>query len=293
MWDFRNVIPLERPSQFAGKEFLTDQEVAEYEKSAHERLDMDRRDEDPTRTPPVVNGAPATADVARAYNEFWWDYGKKFVGSNELVDYRSGGRKDSSLDPSCEEEGGRDRRAQGSPAWARRIEASASAASWASTPDSPMLPGAYNNNMHLFQTPDYVAIVTEMVHTTRIIPLDGRSRVNVPQWSGSSRGHWEGNTLVIETKGFYDQTSFANSGPNMHLIEKFSRVDADILMYEFTVSDPTTWTKPFTAQLPMRKSDETLFEYACHEGNYGLKGILSSARAVEKADAEGAKKGSK
>ena len=154
----------------------------------------------------------------------------------------------------------------------------------------PMLPGAYNNNLQLFQTPDYVAIVTEMVHNTRIIPLNGRPQANVPQWSGNSRGHWEGDTFVIETKGFYQATSFQNSSPNMHLIEKFSRVGPDNLLYEFTVSDPTTWTKPFTAQVPMRKSDQSLFEYACHEGNYGMKGILSSARAVEK---EAAKTGSR
>jgi len=294
VWDFRNVIPLERPSQYAGKEFLTDQEVAEYEKSAHERLDMDRRDEDPSRTPPVVNGAPATADVARAYNEFWWDYGKKFVGSKRsslIIDPPDG--KIPPLTPAAKKRADEIAERRARPAWGPEDRSIGERCLMGFNAGPPMLPGAYNNNMHLFQTPDYVAIVTEMVHTTRIVPLDGRPGVNVPQWSGNSRGHWEGNTLVIETKGFYDQTSFANSGPNMHLIEKFSRVDADILMYEFTVSDPTTWTKPFTAQLPMRKSDETLFEYACHEGNYGLKGILSSARAVEKAEAEGVKKGSK
>jgi hypothetical protein len=157
----------------------------------------------------------------------------------------------------------------------------------------PMLPSAYNNNVQLFQTPGYVAILTEMVHNARIIPLDGRAALSVPQWSGGSRGHWDGNTLVIETHGFSDTTSFPNSGPNMHLVEKFTRVDPDTLLYEFTVSDPTTWTKPFTAQVPMRKSNQSLYEYACHEGNYGMFGILSSARAVEKGTAGAAKKGSK
>jgi hypothetical protein len=157
----------------------------------------------------------------------------------------------------------------------------------------PMLPGAYNNNVQLFQTRDNVAILTEMVHNARIVPLDGRPHVRVPQWSGSSRGHWEGDTLVVETKGFYRTTSFPNSNPNMHLIEKFSRIGPDILLYEFTVSDPTTWMKPFTAQIPMRRSDQSLFEYACHEGNYGMKGILSAARAIENAAGEAAKKGSR
>ena len=150
----------------------------------------------------------------------------------------------------------------------------------------PMTPGAYNNNFQLFQTPDNVVILTEMVHNARIVPLDGRPYVSVPQWSGSSRGRWDGDTLVVETKGFSQTTSFPNSSPKMHLIEKFSRIGPDTLLYEFTVSDPTTWTKPFTAQIPMRRSDQTLFEYACHEGNYGMKGILSAARTVEKAAEE-------
>jgi hypothetical protein len=290
LWDFRNVIPLERPSQYASKEFLTDEEAAEFERSASERLNMDRRDDDPTRTPAVVNGAPATADLARAYNEFWYDYGKRFVGSKRsslIVDPPDG--KIPPLTPEAKK---------------RADEYDERRARIASGPEDlrigercimgfnagpPILPGAYNNNLQLFQTRDNVVILTEMVHNARIVALDGRPHVSVPQWSGSSRGHWEGDTLVVETKGFYQATSFPNSSPSMHLIEKFSRTGPDILLYQFTVSDPTTWTKPFTAEIPMRRSDETLFEYACHEGNYGIKGILSAARAVEKAAGEAAK----
>ena len=292
VWDFRNVIPLERPSQFAGKAFLTDEEVAAFEKSASARLDMDRRDDEPGRTPAVVNGAPATADVARAYNDFWWDFGKKFGGSRRsslVVD-----PPDGHLPPLTHE------------ATARRDEAAARGARPAWGPEDrgigercimgfnagpPLLPSAYNNNVQLFQTRDYVVILTEMVHTARVVPLDGRSHLPVPQWSGSSRGHWEGNTLVVETQGFHHSTSFQNSSPNMRLVEKFSRPDPDALLYEFTVSDATTWTKPFTVQVPMRKSDKSLYEYACHEGNYGMFGILNAARAVDRAGAEAAKAG--
>ena len=291
VWDFRNVIPLERPSQYAGKEFLTDREAAEFEKSAAERLDMDRRDEDGARTPPVVNGAPATADVARAYNEFWWDFGKKFVGSKRsslIVDPPDG--KIPPLTPAAKKRADEAAERRARPAQGPEDRGITERCIMGFNAGPPILPGAYNNNLQLFQTPDYVAIVTEMVHNTRIIPLNGRPQANVPQWSGNSRGHWEGDTFVIETKGFYQATSFQNSSPNMHLIEKFSRVGPDNLLYEFTVSDPTTWSKPFTAQVPMRKSDQSLFEYACHEGNYGMKGILSSARAVEK---EAAKTGSR
>jgi hypothetical protein len=121
-----------------------------------------------------------------------------------------------------------------------------------------------------------------MVHNTRIIPLDGRPRVNVPQWAGEPRAHWEGDTLVIDTKNFRQSTSLRGSSPNLHLVERIRRVDADNLLYEFTVDDPTTWTKPWTAQVPMVKADGLIYEYACHEGNYGMFGILSGARAIEK-----------
>jgi hypothetical protein len=290
LWDFRNVIPLERPSQYASKEFLTDQEAAEFERSAAERLDMDRRDDDPTRTPAVVNGAPATADVARAYNEFWYDYGKKFVGSKRsslIVDPPDG--RIPPLTPAAKKRADEyeDRRARAASGPEDLRIGERCIMGFNAGP--PILPGAYNNNLQLFQTRDNVVILTEMVHNARIVALDGRPHVSVRQWSGSSRGHWEGDTLVVETKGFYQNTSFLNSSPNMHLVEKFSRTGPDILLYEFTVTDPTTWTKPFTAQIPMRRSDETLFEYACHEGNYGIKGILSGARAVEKAAGEAAK----
>jgi hypothetical protein len=294
VWDFRNLIPLERPAKFATKEFLTEQEAAEFEKDALARLDMDRRDDDPTRTPAVVNGAPATADVARAYNEFWWDFGKKFVGSKRsslIIDPPDG--KIPPLTPGAKKKADESAERRARPAWGPEDRGVGERCIMGFNAGPPMLPSAYNNNVQLFQTPGYVAILTEMVHNARIIPLDGRPALSVPQWSGGSRGHWDGNTLVIETHGFSDTTSFPNSGPNMHLVEKFTRVDPDTLLYEFTVSDPTTWTKPFTAQVPMRKSNQSLYEYACHEGNYGMFGILSSARAVEKGTAGAAKKGSK
>jgi hypothetical protein len=145
-----------------------------------------------------------------------------------------------------------------------------------------MLPGAYNNNVQIFQSRDFVAIVNEMVHSARIVPIDGRPHTPVRQWSGSSRGRFEGSTLVIETKGFYQSTSFQGSSPNMQVVERFTRVGPDQLAYEFTVTDPTTWTRPFTAQVPMVRSSGHLYEYACHEGNYGMAGVLRGARALER-----------
>ena len=130
-----------------------------------------------------------------------------------------------------------------------------------------------------------------MVHSARIIPLDRRPQLTIPQWSGSSRGHWEGDTLVVETINFHSQTSFGNSNPKMHVIERFTRVGPGDLRYEYTVTDPTTWTKPFTVQIPMRLSDLPIYEYACHEGNYGMFGLLSGARAVDKQTAAAARGG--
>jgi hypothetical protein len=149
----------------------------------------------------------------------------------------------------------------------------------------PLTPGGYNQNLQLFQTEDYVALLTEMIHTTRIVPLDGRPRLpdGIRQWSGDSRGHWEGDTLVVETSNFNDERRWRGSSKNMKLIERFTRVDADTLEYTYTVTDPETWTRPWTASIPLRRSDLPLYEYACHEGNYSMPNILSGQRAVDRA----------
>ncbi len=152
------------------------------------------------------------------------------------------------------------------------------------TAGPPMLPGAYNNNYQIVQSPGYVVIFVEMIHDARIIPLDGRPHVpqNVRLLMGDSRGRWEGNTLVVETTNFTDKTAFRGSGPNFHLIERFTRTSPDTIVYEFTANDESSFTRPWTAQIPMKKTPDPIFEYACHEGNYGMEGILRGARAEEK-----------
>ena len=152
----------------------------------------------------------------------------------------------------------------------------------------PMLPGAYNNNYQIVQTPGYVMILVEMLHDARIIPLDGRPHLsqNVRQWEGSYRGHWEGDTLVVETTNFTDKTAYEGSSENMRLTERFTRVDEDTMLYRFTVDDPATWRRPWSAELPMKKTIGPLFEHACHEGNRGLYNTLAGARAEEKRAAE-------
>ena len=157
----------------------------------------------------------------------------------------------------------------------------------------PMLPAGYNSNYQIVQQAGYVMILFEMAHESRIIPLDSRPHVsrNVRQWLGDSRGHWEGDTLVVETTNFNGKNPLRGSSENMRVVERFTRTDADTIQYKFTVEDESTWTRPWTAELPMRKTNGPLFEHACHEGNYGLYNTLVGARLEDKKAAEGAKKG--
>jgi hypothetical protein len=148
----------------------------------------------------------------------------------------------------------------------------------------PMVPGGYNQNVQIVQAPGSFALTNEMIHNTRVIPTDGRPHGSIRLWAGDSRGHWEGDTLVVDTTNFYRDTSLQGSGPGMHLIERFTRVSPDTINYEFTVDNPDTWTKPWTAIVPLVKVDDQvgrIFEYACQEGNYSLEGVLRGARLAE------------
>jgi hypothetical protein len=285
VWDNHTITPLERPDNQAGREFLTEQEVAELEQQRLENGNQDRRD-----------GAGTEADVGRAYNEFWWDRATKVIGNRRtslVVDPPDG--KIPALTPEAQSRaaatagrgggGGRADSWEDRGLWERCI-----------TRTLPRLPGGgYNPNYQIVQGPNSVAILNEMIHETRIIPLDGSPHLpqGIRQWQGDPRGHWEGNTLVVDTTNFSDRVNFRGSSATLHLIERFTRVDADTLLYELTVDDPTTWTKPWTISFPTPKSQGQVYEYACHEGNYGMFGILSGARAQEKAAAEAAKKGSR
>lgn len=285
-WDFRTVTPLERPAEFAGKATLTEQEAIDYARRLVEERNADSNHGTTKRK--TVNGTAETEDVALAYNDFWWDRGTKVVGTRRtslIVDPPDGRIPALTADAQkrlAAEDTVRELTAAGPE---DRSIAERCLMGFNSGP--PMSPGGYNQNVQIVQHPTYVVLLNEMIHNARIIPLDGRPRVNVKQWAGESRGHWEGDTLVIETTNFQESTSLRGSSPKMHLVERIRRVDADSLLYEFTVNDPTTWTKPWTAQLPMVKSDGLIYEYACHEANYGMTGILSGARAVEKRNASG------
>jgi hypothetical protein len=283
VWSFATLTPLERPAEFAGKATLTDKEAADYAKRSLGLRNKDSRE-----------GAGTDADVARAYPDAFWDYGKSATNQTSLIIDPPDGK----LPPLTEEgqkRAAERREAQSRPARGPEDRNLGERCILGFNSGPPMLPSAYNNNVQIFQTPNTVAILNEMVHNARIVPTDGSPHGTVPQWVGDSRGHWEGNTLVVDTINFTDKgTTFRiPTDHKYHLIERFTLRDPNTLIYEFTVDDPTVQTRPWTASVPMVRSSEPMYEYACHEGNYGMVGILAGARASEKQAAEAAAAGSK
>ncbi len=282
MWDFRTVTPLERPSEFAGKAVLSDEEAAAFERRMVEGRNADTNRDKTDTSRGVINGTVTTADVALAYNEFWWDRGTKVVGGRQsslIVDPPDG--RIPALTPAGKarleaQDAARERLALGPE---DRSVGERCILGFNSGP--PMVPGGYNQNLQIVQAPGYVVLVNEMVHSARIVPLDGRPR-GPGALTGTSRGRWDGDTLVVDTRNFSYETSLRGSSPGMQLVERFTRVDQDTLLYEFTVSDPATWTRPWTARVPMRRTDDQMFEYACHEANYGMTNLLKGARFLEK-----------
>ena len=289
VWDFRTVTPLERPEEFADQAFLSEEEVAAYaaERVAASNADRDREARKlETTDRGLVNGTRESRDLALAYNDFWWDRGDSVVETRRtslVVDPPNG--RIPALTEAAETRAAERLRINQRPSWGPEDRPLGERCITGFNSGPPMLPAAYNMNVQIFQTADHVVILNEMVHNARIVPLDGSDHGTVPMWTGVSRGHWDGDTLVVETRNFLRETSFRNSSDNLHLVERFRRTSEDVLLYSFTVTDPTTWTQPWSVELPMRQSDLPIFEYACHEGNYGMDGTLTGARAVEKAAA--------
>ncbi len=156
----------------------------------------------------------------------------------------------------------------------------------------PMLPPGYNSYLQIVQTPGYVVILQEMIHDARVIPIGDRQHVPpaLRRWQGDSVGRWDGNTLIVDTTNFTEKTRFRGSSESLHVVERFTRVDENTIKYEFTVEDPATWAKPWSAELPLAKDKGPIYEYACHEANYGMPNNLSGARAIEKKAQDAAKK---
>ena len=295
VWDFRTLTPLQRPDDRAGQAELTAEEAAELEAAAVQRaVEADRPSE--VRTEPL----PAGGDVG-AYNNFWFDRGAGIVDDRRtsLIVDPPDGRVPAALPDTDRQGPGAEAarpvrfRVGGIGADGPEDRGLAERCLLGFNTGPPIVPGGYNQNIQIFQTADHVVILNEMVHDSRIVPLDGRAPLpgGLRQWLGSSRGRWEGDTLVVETTNFRpDTASFSpsvvasiGSGATLNLIERFSRIDENTLLYEFTVDDPVTFTRPFTAALPMKRGS-AMFEYACHEGNYGMQNLLSGARAEELAE---------
>ena len=281
---FRTLTPFQRPSQFEGLENLSPEEAAAFEAAERTRLNRDLFD-------PETGAAgyrPRSEGGVLSYNEFWYERGIELTSDKRtslVVD-----PPDGRLPPRTEEaamaarERAAYRREHMYDSYENRSLADRCIMGFNSGP--PMRAASYNNNVMIFQAPGYVAILNEMVHNARIIPIDQDvAKPPFPQFAGVSRAHWEGETLVIETTRFRGGQS-GGTGPNMHLVEKLTRIDPDTVAYEFTVTDPTVYTAPYTVMMPFRRTDEPLFEYACHEGNYGLYGILAGARNLEREGRE-------
>jgi hypothetical protein len=285
-WDFRTITPLERPSSLGEKEFLSEEEAAELEQATIARnVELDKR---PAREAKPGGNVDIQEDGSPGfYNNFWLDGGTKTVGTRRtsLVIDPSNGRIPPVTDSSRQKAEARRAYLKEHPAdsWLDRSASDRCLVGFNAGP--PLTPGGYNQNLQVFLTQDYVGLVTEMVHTNRIVPLDGRPRLNekIRLWSGDARGRWEGDTLVVETANFNETRGWRNSSRNMKLVERFKRVDADTLEYTYTVTDPDTWTASWTASIPLRRSEQPSYEYACHEGNYSLPNILSGHRATERA----------
>ena len=293
VWDFRTTTPLERPDEFSGREELTIEETAAQKAQANEFLKF-------------ADAPPPEGDPG-GYNSFWFDTAGIVDDrrTSLIVDPPDGklpalkadaAHQVGSLAVDVPGPGPVRYRVGGSGVESPEARGLAERCILGFANGPPLTPGGYNQNIQLFQTAEYVVILNEMVHDPRIVALDGRPHLpeDMRQWNGDARGHWDGHTLVIESTNFTDQTaSFApnaavamGTGENLLLTERLSRVNADVMRYEFTVDDPTTFTRPFTAAIPLRRSEEPMYEYACHEGNYGLLNILRGAREDERAASE-------
>jgi hypothetical protein len=282
-YTFATITPLQRPAEFAGKAAFTPEEAAKFEKSENDRLNRDLYT--PEKGQPSAGYPPQSQGGVLSYNDFWYERGDKLTRDlrTSLITDPPDGRIPLTAEA-------RQRNAQ-----------RASRGEMFDNPEDlslvdrcilgfnagpPMVSGTYNNNLQIVQSPGYVVIFNEMVHNARIVPTDGRPHGAAPMWTGDSRGHWEGDTLVVETLNFKRETSsLQGSTAQTKVVERFTRVDARTIDYQYTVTDPTSYSRPWTASMPLRAIDENLYEYACHEGNYGMMDVLRGARFRDKEKA--------
>jgi hypothetical protein len=292
VWSNNSVTPLQRPKQWADKKFLTDQELADLKRATAEVIEgggdavfgdgLVLAALDKIKNP--ISYDPGTGN----YNHFWMvERDVEDRRTSLIVDPPTG-----VLPPIT------DAARQRQEEQTRQREQSPS-----DNPEDrplgercvnfgvPKIGAGYNNYYEIIQTPQHVVFLSEMAHDARIIPTDGRPHApkGIQLWNGDPRGRWEGDTLVVESTNFSPKSQFMASRENLHLVEKFTRVGPDTLNYEITVTDPTTWVKPWTAMIPLKRTDNLVYEYACHEANHSMVGILRGARTLEQEAAEAAK----
>ena len=287
IFTFRTLTPPQRPiidrgasADLAGRAALTDEEAAAYEVARRRELNRDHQDLE-VHAPGVRYQSRAEGGVG-GYNEFWYERGVTLTRDkrtslsvdppNGRVPYRAEYLAAAGVRQANIRNGFAD-------SYTDRSLSDRCLIGFNAGP--PIVSSAYNNNVHIVQTPAYVVIFNEMVHNARIIPLDGRPHGVLRQYAGDSRGRWEGETLVVATTNFLRETSLSGSSRDTHVVERFRRVDPDTVMYEFTVEDAKNYRHPWSAMMPLQRSDGPLFEYACHEGNIRLAGILAGARNLD------------
>ena len=282
VWNVASGTPLERSAAYADREFLTDEEFARAEHDAEERANADLR-----------AGAGTLTDLRREHNDFWFDKRKTLLTRRtSLITDPPDGKLPALTPEAAKQPVAPQDESRGTDDPEQRGLGERCLVGQGSGPPILALPSTINvqllGHMWLFQivqSRNYLTISSEYIQTVRIIPLDGRPHLPpaIRQWSGDSRGHWEGSTLVVETTNFREERTFLGlSAKNLRVVERFMRTGTGTLDYRFTIDDPTRWTKPWTAEVRIEKSDGVLYEFACAEGNYGLRNILSTARALEK-----------
>lgn len=310
IWDFRTLTPLERPSALGDQAVFTADEQKAFTDQAIDATDVDK----------LREHAAAEQDIEGAYNNFWMDYGKTMNEDRRtslIVDPPNGRL------PALTKEAvaGLKKNLERKPPVRDIVSIGLDMASFRPAgPETlglsercligfnagpPLTPSAYNNNLRIVQTPEHIVLFTEMVHDARVVQMADSQALpgKIQKWTGASRGHWEGDTLVVETANFTDKTptfqlplnlsdqtmnGVVGSGNNMKLTERFTPVSESRLVYEYTVNDPKTFTKPFTVAIPLRATEDQIFEYACHEGNHAMAGMLGGARQMEREAATAA-----
>ncbi len=303
-YDTATLTPLQRPEQLGDKQFLTDQEAAKIAEEERQRTESRALPSDPNRTAPPAggDGSEGAAGNVGGYNTFWIDRGTEAFSidgerrTSILIDPPNGRYPPVTAEvrERAMARRGQFRPNRGDAYWLEndgpgpyddpelRPLGERCLLGFGSTSGPPSLPVLYNNLKRIIQTPDTVMILVEMNHDARIVRMNAEhDPPEIRKWLGDSVGQWEGDTLVVDTTNFTDRPGLTAASRNLHVVERFTRLDADTLVYRFTVEDPTRWTAPWTGEYPWVATDDRVFEYACHEGNYALGNILRGARLLE------------